>query len=83
MLQLILSLRLTEYQWSLSINILKLYSDFICKKEKKSSALSCIQVWLIFTLFLAFGIVLTVTHGEEAVSLLTKEQNDGSSNFSF
>ena len=35
-----------------------------------------------FTLFLAFVIVLTVTHGEEAISLLTKEQNDGSSNFS-
>ena len=60
------------------------YGDFVGKKEKKSSALSCIQVWLIFffTLFLAFVIVLTVTHGEEAISLLTKEQNDGSSNFS-
>lgn len=56
----------------------------LVEKKKKSSALSCIQVWLIFftLFFLAFVIVLTVTHGEEAVSLLTKEQNDGSSNFS-
>lgn len=41
----------------------------LVEKKKKSSALSCIQVWLIFLLFfLAFVIVLTVTHGEEAVS---------------
>lgn len=35
-----------------------------------------------FYSFLAFGIVLTVIHNEEAVSFVTKEQND-SSNFSF
>lgn len=35
-----------------------------------------------FYSFFGIGIVLTVTHGEETVSFLTKEQNDGSSNFS-
>lgn len=35
-----------------------------------------------FYLFLALGIVLAVTHDEEAVSLLKTEQNVGSSNFS-
>lgn len=64
-----------------NINILKSYDDFVSKKEK-SSSLTYNQVWLIFSLFWAFSIVLTVTHSDEAVSFLTKEQNDGSSNFS-
>lgn len=81
---------LCKYQWSLSINTLKNPGNFVLKnkkilaprKRKKISALSCNHVWFILTLFLAFDIVLTVTHGEEAVSLLTKEQNDGCYYFS-